>query len=72
MREGKSVCKMFDDCLIKAVTYVTTDMKRFCIAYFSKFRWEGFFFKMCKNSHFHINSIQECIKIDLELGAQCF
>ena len=36
---------MSDNCLMKAVPYVTTNLKRFYIAYFSKVEWEGFFSK---------------------------
>ena len=43
---------MFDDCLIKAVPYVTIDIKRFNVAYISKFKWDGSFSKCEKISIF--------------------
>ena len=45
---------MFVKCLVKAILYVTTCLKMFGIAYFSKFMWEGFFWIMWKNSNFYV------------------
>ena len=38
-----SICKVFNNCFIKANLYFTTYYKIFCVAYFLKFMWEGFF-----------------------------